>query len=196
MDLETGQYLFEGWGETLGEIAHGLRDLVEVGKNSQTASEMIAAKSALHVVSLETRIKDLEKFRQDTLCWSGHIKAQLDAIRERFERLDLAAETVGQMTSRVQGLEANGLEFQANTVVLQEQNGRTIARVEAIEKKVRELTSDEIAIKIEDIESRLEANEQTVQSCLSTLGEVNKVVQAIAKRMPGATTSVLQIDDK
>lgn len=31
----------------------------------------------------------------------------------------------------------------------------------------------------------LEANEQAVQSCLSTLGEVNKVVAAIAARIPG-----------
>jgi len=39
-------------------------------------------------------------------------------------------------------------------------------------------------IEIQGLTNRLEANEQAVQSCLSSLGEMSKVIQAIASKIP------------
>lgn len=39
-------------------------------------------------------------------------------------------------------------------------------------------------VEIQGLTNRLEANEQTVQSCLSSLGEMSKVIQAIAAKIP------------
>lgn len=39
-------------------------------------------------------------------------------------------------------------------------------------------------VEIQGLTNRLEANEQAVQSCLSTLGELNKMIQVIASKIP------------
>lgn len=39
-------------------------------------------------------------------------------------------------------------------------------------------------VEIQAIKDRQDAHEEAIQSCLSTLGEVNKVVAAIAARIP------------
>jgi len=41
------------------------------------------------------------------------------------------------------------------------------------------------SVEIQALTDRLEANEQAVQSCLSTLGELNKMVHALAARATG-----------
>ena len=138
--MPNGEYTYQERqigeiGRAIAEMSDTLRDLVEIGKRSHQAVELLASNGAQCIVDTTTRVQALEKFRQDTLCWSGHLKSQLDAIESSLRA------TEGLVKDHDAGIEA--------------------------------------------IVERLEANEQAVQSCLSTLGELNKVVHALAARATG-----------
>jgi len=128
--MEREQFKEVAWH--LAEISASLRDLVEVGKKGEEGRTVTDA-FRIRLAFLMSQVSHHASRLDNTMPAEA-----MASIRERFERLELAAETVGKMFSRVEALS-----------------------------------------------ERLEANEQAVQSCLSTLGEVNKVVQALAARSTG-----------
>jgi len=126
MDREQAREI----GERLGDIGASIRDLVEIGKHRRNSN--------LEVDAIAARLTALEKFQQDTLCWAGHLKSQLDQIGGNDQKIEqvlqeIRAEFYEFEKEIRQAVQAHDTETQALT-----------ARLEAIEKKVCDELVDKI----------------------------------------------------
>jgi chromosome segregation ATPase len=169
-----------GIQESLSEIASALRDLVEISKHEHGGmsekvidrfcqsdaqdSQMTAAIEQLqrHVNLIEDRIAKIAEQYNSMEAW----KSRLEALERRQAGQD---ELNGSFCDRLDALEAD-----VKTIA------GFVGRIEAIERGIAPFV-DRIAA----LDARLDANEQAVQSCLSSLGEVNKVVQTLAAGLAG-----------
>lgn len=113
----------------------------------------------------ETALLRLADVAENIAELSGTIKA---ADRGRNDALSV----VGSLTSRLNAAEA--LLAKAGLEIVGQRNEVAELR-KAIEAQ---------DVEIQGLANRLDANEQAVQSCLSTLGELNKLVRTIASKIP------------
>jgi len=95
------------------------------------------------------------------------------------EAIEAVAGRLGDIVETMKGNQAFGekamAEFRAT------QRGDMPEHI-ADEVRQRDLQDEDMSAAITALEGRVAANEQAMQSCLSTLGEVNKIVQALAQR--------------
>jgi len=123
---------------------------------------------------------------------SQGLRDLIEVIKAADRGRNDALSVVGSMQSRINAIEewighGDGATSLRNCWLGVTKAARGVAELRLqLSDKVADLRKAMQAqdVEIQGLANRLEANEQAVQSCLSTLGELNKVVRAIASKIP------------